>query len=141
MFIKQVSIFVENKSGAASDVLDILSSNNINIRALSIADTSEYGIMRLITDDPDRAKSVLKENGIMVKRTRVVAVPLDDKPGGLLEILHILKGAGISVEYMYAFVGKNHGKAVVVVKTDNIEKTSDVLIANGVSPLATDELN
>ncbi len=140
MFIKQVSIFVENKAGAASDVLDILTQNNINIRALSIADTSEYGIMRLITEDPDHAKAVLKENGIMVKRTRVFAIPLDDKPGGLNEILHILKSADISVEYMYAFVGKNHGKAVVVIKTNDTDNTSAVLEANGITPLAVEEL-
>ena len=140
MFIKQVSVFVENTPGSASDIIDTLSKEGINIRALAIADTSEYGIMRLIADDPDRAKAVLLDRGIMVKRTRVFAVPLEDKPGGLAEILHILKNESISVEYMYAFVGKNHGKAVVVIKTDNTELTEDVLKSNNISTLCTSEL-
>lgn len=140
MFIKQVSVFVENNPGSASDIIDTLSNEGINIRAMAIADTSEYGIMRLIADDPDRAKAVLLERGIMVKRTRVFAVPLEDKPGGLAEILHILKKENISVEYMYAFVGKNHGKAVVVIKTDNTELTEEVLKLNNISTLCTSEL-
>ena len=140
MFIKQVSVFVENNPGSASDIIDTLSKEGINIRALAIADTSEYGIMRLIADDPDRAKAVLLDRGIMVKRTRVFAVPLEDKPGGLAEIFHILKNESISVEYMYAFVGKNHGKAVVVIKTDNTELTEDVLKSNNISTLCTSEL-
>lgn len=140
MFIKQISVFMENSSGSAADVIDILSEEKINIRALSIADNSEYGIMRLIVDDPDRAKAVLLDRGITVRRNRVFAVPLEDKPGGLTEILHLLKGAGLSIAYMYAFVGKNHGKAVVVIKTDDTDRTGEIFAANGITPLCTSEL-
>ena len=93
MKIKQLSVFVENKFGMASDIIEILSENNINISALSIADTSKYGVMRLIVDDTEKAQNILSENGIMVKTTNVIAVPMLNKPGELAVLLKIFKGA------------------------------------------------
>ncbi len=140
MFIKQISVFAENKAGAASDILDILSANDINIRALSIADTTEYGIMRLITEDVEKAKQVLQGQGILVKISNVLAVPIGDRPGGLAHVLKIFKDGQISVDYMYAFVGRNDAGAVVVVKTDDGEKAGALLKQNGIEPLCSSAL-
>lgn len=139
MKIKQLSVFVENKFGMASDIIEILSENNINISALSIADTSKYGVMRLIVDDTEKAQNILSENGIMVKTTNVIAVPMLNKPGELAVLLKIFKGAEVSVEYMYAFVTPEHNGAVLVLKTDNNQKALDALRQNGISPLNSEE--
>ena len=106
MFIKQVSVFVENKAGAMSEVLDILAEENIDMSAVSVADTSDFGILRLILSEPEKAEKVLKEKGYVVKLTDVVAVGIEDKPGGLSKPLKVLKDNGIGIEYMYAFIGK-----------------------------------
>ncbi len=98
MFLKQLSIFVENKPGRLEAIIDTLGKNNINIRALSIADTTDFGILRLIVDDVDRAKSVLKETGVISKRTDVVAVFLDDRSGGLAKVLSVLTAGGLNIE-------------------------------------------
>lgn len=120
--MKQISVFVENKGGSIAGVIEILSNNNINLQALSIADTSDYGIMRLIVDNPDKALAVLREYGTVVKCTEVIAVPIDDRPGGLSEILNILAGYNIFVSYIYAFVTPRQGSAVVVMKVDKTEE-------------------
>ena len=135
MFITQISIFLENTVGSAADTLKLLSDASIDIRALSIADTSEYGIMRLIVNDSEKAKSVLDSHGIMVKHNHVLAIPLIDKPGSLAYILALLKDNGVSVEYMYAFVGKNREEAIVVTRTDNQEKAAEILVKNGITPI------
>lgn len=137
MFVKQLTIFVENKFGRVADILDILAKNNIDIRALSIADTSEYGLLRMIVSDPGTAKKLLCDAGVTVKITSVIAVPLDHTPGGLSKVMGILKDGGISVNYLYAFVG-TQGKganAVVVLKTDKPEETVMLLSQNGITPL------
>lgn len=138
MFLKQLSIFVENKPGRLEAIIDTLGKNNINIRALSIADTTDFGILRLIVDDVDRAKSVLKETGVISKRTDVVAVFLDDRSGGLAKVLSVLTAGGLNIEYMYAFLTKTEGKALMVLKADDEQKALDVLEANSV-PTASPE--
>lgn len=127
MFIKQVSVFVENKAGAMSEVLDILAEENIDMSALSVADTSDFGILRLILSEPEKAEKVLKEKGYVVKLTDVVAVGIEDKPGGLSKPLKVLKDNGIGIEYMYAFIGKVSSSALVVMKTSDPEKSLEVL--------------
>ncbi len=127
MNIKQLSIFVENKFGRAKLIIDTLSENNINISALSIADSSEYGIMRLIVDNPERAKSLLEESGVMVKITDVIAVPMGNKPGELSKLLEILTDNRICIEYMYAFTDNSGNGAMLVIKTDNNELALKVL--------------
>jgi hypothetical protein len=135
MFIKQLTIFVENKFGRVADILDILGKNGIDICALSIADTSEYGLMRMIVSDPSKAKTLLQESGVIVKITDAIAVPLSHTPGGLSKVMEILKTGGISVNYLYAFVGGENGGAVVVMKTDKPEETVMLLSQNGIKPL------
>ena len=138
MFLKQLSIFVENKPGRLEAIIDTLGKNNINIRALSIADTTDFGILRLIVDDVDRAKSVLEETGVISKRTDVVAVFLDDRSGGLAKVLSVLTAGGLNIEYMYAFLTKTEGKALMVLKADDEQKALDVLEANNI-PTASPE--
>lgn len=125
--IKQISIFVENKFGRLASIIETLAKNNIDISALSIADTTDFGILRIIVDKPEEAVIVLKEHGVAVKCTDVIAVAIDDTPGGLSKILEILTNENITIDYMYAFVGKKEGKALMVVKTDDLEKTQEVL--------------
>lgn len=135
MFVKQLTIFVENKFGRVADILDILAKNNIDIRALSIADTSEYGLMRIIASNPSAAKNLLQEAGVIVKITDAIAVPLDHTPGGLSKVMALLKDEGISVNYLYAFTGREGAEAVVVMKTDKPEETVKVLSLGGITPL------
>lgn len=132
MAITQLSVFVENKAGRLAAIVDILAKNNINMRALSIADTSDFGILRIIVDEPESAIALLSEAGITVKRTNVIGVVIDDVPGGLSKILTTVSDSGIVIEYMYAFVGKTHTKAITVIRTDDIQKTVEVLEKNGI---------
>ena len=125
--IKQISIFVENKFGRLAKIIEILGKSGIDISALSIADTTDFGVLRLIVNEPEKAVGVLKENGVIAKITDVIGVAIDDRPSGLSEILNVLTESEIVIDYMYAFVGKTHGKAMMVVKTDNMPKTAEVL--------------
>lgn len=136
----QISIFLENKSGRLAEVTDILARNNINIRALSLADTADFGIFRLIVNDPVRATGVLKEAGFTIGRNEVVAVVVPDLPGGLAGILGTLQGKGINVEYMYAFVQKNEGNAVLIFRFDDADKAIEVLRQSGVRVLDGEEM-
>lgn len=120
MLIQQISVFIENQPGRLTEVADVLAKSNVDITALSLADTSDFGILRLIVDKPDRAQVALRENGFIVKCTEVLAVAMDDQPGGLASVLHIITDAAISIEYMYAFVGKRDGKAVVVMRVSDL---------------------
>lgn len=127
MFVKQLTVFVENKSGRVSDILDALGKANIDISALSIADTSDYGLMRMITDEPQKAKEILDGAGVAVKITDALAVPIENRPGGLADVMKRLKDGGVSVEYLYAFVGRKDGGALVVLKTDDNEKAEKII--------------
>ncbi|MGD8371338.1 MAG: ACT domain-containing protein [Syntrophobacterales bacterium] len=133
MKVEQISIFLENKAGRLAEVTGILGEANINIRALSLADTTDFGILRLIVNDHEKAKQVLKEHGFTVGRTEVVAVEVEDRPGGLNRILRILFEAGINVEYMYAFVQQSGQNAVLIFRFDDIDNAVDVLTRDGVT--------
>jgi hypothetical protein len=135
MQVEQISIFIENKSGRLAEVTRVLGSQGINIRALSLADTSDFGILRLIVDKTDRAKAALKESGFTVSKTEVIAVEVPDQPGGLAGILKILDDARVNVEYMYAFVERCGGNAVIIFRFDDLESAIRVLQANGVNIL------
>ena len=135
MFIKQVSIFIENKAGKMAEVLDILAKNNIDISALSIADTEDYGILRLIVDSPDKACDILKENGFIVKLTDVLAVAIEDKPGALSKPLVALKDKDIEISYLYAFVAKNTDNAIVVIKSSDPENAAKTLEEHSITLL------
>ena len=125
MIIKQLSIFLENKSGRLTEITEILEKESINISAFSVADTSDYGILRLIVSNPDKALKILKENSVAVNLTEVIGIVVPHEPGGLAKALRILSDENVSVEYMYAFAMKN--KATVIIRTDNINNTIEIL--------------
>jgi len=140
MKIKQISVFLENRKGRLYEVLKVLKEANINIRALSIADTSEFGILRMIVNDPETAKKVLEEKGFTTKLTNVVAIGVKDRPGGLADVLFHLYKADLNIEYVYAFVKKAGEEAIVVMRTSNLEKTISVLTEKGVKIFKFEEL-
>jgi hypothetical protein len=140
MKVEQISIFIENKSGRLAEITRILGEAGINIRALSLADTSDFGILRLIVNDRENAKIVLKEKGFTVSKTEVVAVEVPDKPGGLYQILRILDSEAINVEYMYAFVERCGENAVIIFRFDETDKAIKTLVDNGFNVLDGERL-
>ena len=140
MFAKQVSIFVENKNGSIANVIACLGKNNINIRALSVADTADYGILRLIVNNPEKAIEILKNEGYVSKLTDVLAFAVCDKPNGLGSVLEILGNNNIDITYIYSFVGHYKDQAIGVIKTPDLDKTKAILEANNVTTLKYDEI-
>jgi len=140
MKAEQISVFIENKSGRLAEVTRILGDAEINIRALSLADTSDFGILRLIVNDREKAKTVLKENGFTVSKTEVVAVEVPDRPGGLYQILRKLDSETINVEYMYAFVERCGENAVIIFRFDETDKAIKTLLNSGFNVLAGEQL-
>jgi hypothetical protein len=140
MKVEQISIFVENKSGRLAEVTTILAKSGINIRALSLADTADFGILRLIVSDTEKTVALLNDNGFTIGRNEVVAVQIPDRPGGLAGILSALQGKGINVEYMYAFTQKSEGNAVLIFRFDEIDKALDSLQKTGVRILSGEEV-
>lgn len=130
--LTQLSVFVENKFGRLAAITDILKENFIDISALSLADTSDFGILRLIVDKPEIAEKALLAEGIMVKSNHVIAAAMDDRPGGLAHLLRLLTEADVNIEYMYAFMGKEDNKAFTVIRADNNEMAEKVFADNGV---------
>src|SRR5512139_3723547 len=127
MKVEQISIFLENKPGTLAEVTRILGEAGINIRALSLADTKDFGILRLIVNDNQKAKHVLGSKGFTVRRTEVVAVEVPDRPGGLAEILKVLSESNISVEYLYAFVQQTGQNAIIIFRFDETDRAIAVL--------------
>ena len=140
MRVEQISVFLENKAGRLSEVTGILAEAGINIRALSLADTSDFGILRLIVNDNAKAVEVLKQHGFTVGKTDVVAVEVDDRPGGLHRILQVLYRANVNVEYMYAFVQQSGNNAVIIFRFDSLDEAVKVLAENGVKVIAGEQL-
>ena len=140
MIIKQISVFVENKSGRLAQITKVLADNNIDIRALSLADTTKFGILRFIVNEPERAEKVLRDADLTVSITDVIAVSVEDQPGGLSRPLQILDEKGINVEYIYAFVGAPHDKAFVILRVDDNEKAVKELQACGVPLLCVKDI-
>lgn len=138
--IKQISIFVENKAGRLKAMTNILKDNNIDIRALSIADTKDFGILRLIVNDPDKACGVLKDAECTVTITNVLAVGVDDNPGGLAKVMDTLYENSISVEYMYAFVSKSEDVAYVILRVADNKKAAEILENAGIKLLTSQEI-
>jgi hypothetical protein len=139
-YVEQISIFLENKAGRLADVTRILAEANVNIRALSLADTSDFGILRLIVNDNNKAKEQLKKAGFTVGKTDVVAVEVEDQPGGLAYILRILHKANVNVEYMYAFVQQSGANAVLIFRFDNLDEAIRILKDNNVRVIKGEKL-
>ena len=141
MKIHQISVFVENRLGHLRAPCQTLADAGINLATLSLADTQQYGILRLIIRDWPRAKEVLETAGFAVKVTEVLAVEVPDRPGGLADLLRVIETAGISVEYMYAFAEKRNDRAVLIIRVENVDEAiralehSDVNMVNGVDLL------
>lgn len=135
MKVEQISVFLENKSGRLSEVTRALGEAGVNIRALSVADTSDFGILRIIVNDNDRAVQALRSKNFTVSKTEVVAVEVPDKPGGLGRILATLEKAQINVEYMYAFLERSSNNAVIIFRFDETDKAIQALSSNGVKIL------
>ncbi len=140
MKVEQLAVFLENKSGRLAAITKVLSDNGINIRALSVADTADFGILRLIVDQTDKAKQVLKDAGFTVGMTNVVAVEVADRPGGLSGVLAVLNQVEINVEYMYAFVEKSGQNAVIIFRFDDADTAIEVLQNADIRILSGDEV-
>ena len=140
MFIKQLSIFVENRKGGLAEILSELGEKGIDICALALADTTDFGILRLIVNDSARAEQILREHGVAVKVNNVLGIAVDDRPGGLSAALTVLNEAGLAIEYMYAFVGDNDRHAMVVLRTDEDQRALQTLQAAGVTILTEADL-
>lgn len=138
MAIKQISVFVENKQGVLSEAVAALSNAGINLRALSIADTQEFGILRVIVSDTDKAVAVLKDS-TLVKVTDVIAVKMDDEQGALQNVLKVLEDAKINIDYSYAFTGSKSG-AYVVIRVDSVDEAQKALESNGVTVLNEEDV-
>lgn len=140
MVVKQISIFLENKSGRLAEVTKILGEKSIDISALSIADTTHFGILRLIVNKPEDAEEVLKENGFTVSITSVIAIGVQDKPGGLAKALEVLDRENIGIEYMYAFVSKKEDEALVILRVEEPDRAVEVLKRGGISVLTPNQV-
>lgn len=136
MRVEQIAVFLENKSGRLAEITAALADNHINIRALSVADTADFGILRLIVDDVEKAKTVLKANGFTVGVTNVIAVEVPDRSGGLANVLKTIEKAGLNVEYMYAFVNRSGENAVLIFRFEEMDKAIAALQQEGFTILS-----
>ncbi len=140
MSVKQISVFIENKKGSLAEVTKFIAESQINLKALSIADTQEFGILRMITDKPDEARDILKNEGYTVTATSVLAVALTDAPGSMASILSVLSEADISVEYTYAFMTKVENKAYMIFRVDDNDKATKALVDANISVIHQEDI-
>ena len=140
MTIPQISVFLENKAGQLADITGILSENHVNMRAISIAETSDYGILRLIVDDASKASSILLEQGFILTMTPVVGVAVSDTPGGLSKVLSIISRAEIDVEYMYSVFGQKDGQACMIFRVADTDRLTALLDENGIDTITGETL-
>ena len=141
MAIKQLTVFIQNKKGTVVSVTEILAKNNINLRALSIAETQDFGILRLIVNDEAEAEKVLKENGYLIKVIDVVGVKIGDEPGKLTAALDVLDKANINVEYLYAFMARTEKHAYVVLRVEDNNEAESVLASAGFKMISEADIN
>ncbi len=140
MKIEQIAIFMENKPGHLQTICRAVADAGVNILTLSLADTQQYGILRLLTDNAARAREALASAGFVVNSTEILAVEVDDKPGGLLRILDVLSESGINIEYMYAFTSHSAEKAVMVFRFDKPDRAIELLQSKGIKVLSNIDL-
>lgn len=140
MEVAQVSVFLENRSGGLAEIVDVLAQGAIDIKALTLADMADFGILRIIVEDAERTRAVLREAGFTVEKTPVVAVEVPDRPGGLGETLHALRGADINVEYMYSAARRSGERAIIIFRVDEIPRAVEALRRAGVNVLSALEM-
>ncbi|WP_297825725.1 acetolactate synthase [uncultured Methanobrevibacter sp.] len=140
MKIKQLSIFLQNRMGSLSKPLEVLSDADVNIRAMCMADTSEFGILRLVVDNPEKGKEALEENNFLVKLTEIIGVEMNDTPGGLTSVLKVIKDNEIDLEYLYAFSHDKAEKAILLLHADDIDKLISVLTDNDITIVPSKEV-
>ncbi|MGC9515934.1 ACT domain-containing protein [Methanocrinis sp.] len=138
--IKQISLFVENKPGRMAKVSKTLSDAGVNIRALTVAEAGDFGVIRMVVDDPEKGYQVLHDNGFTVSETEVLAVEMKDIPGGLYEIVNTLGESDVNVDYAYAFVTTKAERAMLIIRVDNLEKARGVLSDAGIKLATRDEI-
>ena len=138
---EQISIFIENKEGSLAEVTAILRDAGVNIRALSLADTTDFGVLRLIVNDNDKATAALRNQGFTVGKTRVLAVEVNDEPGGLNQVLDPLSEQDVNVEYMYAFANPQCKNAIMIFRFDDIEKAKVILAKQGIKVIDKEEIS
>ena len=140
MKIKQLSIFLQNRMGSLSKPLEVLSDADVNIKALCMADTSEFGILRLVVDNPEKGKEALEKNNFLVKITDIVGVEMNDTPGGLTTVLKVIKDNDIDLEYLYAFTHEKVGKAILLLHSENIDQLISILNENNIKITPSNEV-
>jgi len=140
MKVKQIAVFLENKSGRMAEITGVLAKQGINIRAMSLADTADFGILRLIVNDTKSARQILKDNGFTVGTTEVLVIEVKDKPGGLAEVLQIISENQLNIEYMYAFTQKSGETGLIIFRFDEIDKAMDTLKKAGCRLLSDKEV-
>ena len=140
MIIKQLSVFLENRSGRIHEIAKLLGDANINIRALSLADSADFGVMRIIADKLDDALACLRKHQIATKLTSVIAVEVPDRPGGLAQVRQSVANAKLNIEYMYSIPEKKHDNAIMIMRIENIEEAILSLADSGVNILRQDEV-
>jgi len=140
MKIKQLSIFLQNKMGSLAKPLEVLTVADVNIRAMCMADTSEFGILRLVVDDPEKGKEALEQNNFLVKMTEIIGVEMNDAPGGLTSVLKTIRDNNIDLEYLYAFTHDKADKAILLLHADDIEKLIEVLQNNKITIVPSEEV-
>ena len=140
MKIKQLSIFLQNRMGSLSKPLEVLSDANVNIRAMCMADTSEFGILRLVVDNPEKGKEALEKSNFLVKITDIIGVEMNDTPGGLTTVLKVIKDNEIDLEYLYAFTHDKAGKAILLLHADDLDNLISALHENDIVIVSSDEV-
>ncbi len=140
MKIKQLSIFLQNRMGSLSKPLEVLSEADINIRAMCMADTSEFGILRLVVDNPLKGKEILEENNFLVKITEIIGVEMCDAPGGLTSVLKTIRDNEIDLEYLYAFTHDKANKAILLLHTEDIDYMIETLTKNNITIVPAEEV-
>ncbi len=140
MYIHQISVFMENKPGNLADVTSFLAENNIDIRALEVADSSDYGIIRIIVNDPFNTLTLLKDNNWICKLTHVIGVKIPDTPGAMAKVMNILASENISVEYIYAFLTKDADNALMIFRVQDNDRVAALLKKNGITIVDQEDL-
>jgi len=140
MKIKQLSIFLQNKMGSLAKPLEVLTVTDVNIRAMCMADTSEFGILRLVVDNPEKGKEALEQNNFLVKMTEIIGVEMNDTPGGLTSVLKTIRDNNIDLEYLYAFTHDKADKAILLLHADDIDKLIEVLQNSNITIVPSEEV-